>query len=630
MPQRHLQPRAHERELIEELGNLVHGIAAPFVCGGSVQPEAPVTLRFKDGTEVAISRLEQNANERAALEPLLAQCAQAPYGKGRRTLYDRRVRDALQLRAEGGAFSVLHFDPVTSGVLEEVQQRLCPNDPNPLIAELYSVNVYRSGGHFRPHKDTPRGDDMLGSLVVCLPSRFTGGALIVRHHGAQKVFDWSSDISSQREPTRVHWAAFFGDVDHSISEVWFGLRVTLTYILRRGRNAARAPLPLGTATERLRQKLEEALASPHFLPEGGVLGVPCFHMYSQSPVFQKGLASLTDAAARKLKGRDCEVAIAALEAGLSVTLQPYLVETCADDVWRLKRFPSKADRQQLGDQVTPWDLEDVLPISVHPERIEDLGITWVVPPPTFNSLTSPPPHPGAGADAEEPALELFHSCEYSATGYFGNEGSETEFYLYAVLQVAIPPVGKGPRKVAGPGRKRGTPLMERSRSRTGSVSRSAKVTEIAAITDQVCTEQLDAEYAELCRKLITALARKRPSPLEQGQPRTWAGAVLYAVGWVNFLTDPSQRPHMTTEQLSKACGVGKSTLAAKFKVIRDTLRLRPMDPRYTRRELLAENPLARMVKIDGVIVDARSLPEDLQNELKRQGIIPDLPRRPGA
>lgn len=626
MPQRHLQPRALERELIEDLGNLVHGIGAPFVCGGSLLPEAPVTLRFKGGAKVAISRLERNANEEAALEPLLAHCAQAPYGKGRKTLYDRRVRDALQLKAEGGAFSVLHFDPATSGVLEEVQQRLCPNDPNPLTAELYNVNVYRSGGHFQPHKDAPRGDDMLGSLVVCLPSRFTGGALTVKHHGAQKVFDWGSDIHSQKEPARVHWAAFFGDVDHSISEVWFGLRVTLTYILRRGGSAARAPRPLGTATARLRQKLEEALASPHFLPKGGMLGVPCFHLYSQSPAFQREQAPLTDAAARRLKGRDCEVAIAALEAGLSVTLQPYLVETCADDTWRLKRFPSKADRRQLGDRVTPWDLEDVLPVSVHPESIEDLGITWVVPPPTFNSLTSPPPHPGAGADAEEPALELFHSCEYSATGYFGNEGSETEFYLYAVLHVAIPPFGKGPRTSAGPARKRGAPLMEQSKPPSGSGNRSAKVTEIVAITDQVCTEQLDAEYAELCRKLTTALARKRPSPLEQGQARAWAGAVLYAVGWVNFLTDPTQRPHMTTEQLSKACGVGKSTLAAKFKVIRDALRLRPMDPDYSRRELLAENPLAWMVELDGFVVDARSLPEEIQNELKRQGIIPDLPR----
>jgi len=35
----------------------------------------------------------------------------------------------------------------------------------------------------------------------------------------------------QAEPTRIHWAAFFGDVDHQIERVWGGLRVTLTYLL---------------------------------------------------------------------------------------------------------------------------------------------------------------------------------------------------------------------------------------------------------------------------------------------------------------------------------------------------------------------------------------------------------------
>jgi hypothetical protein len=41
------------------------------------------------------------------------------------------------------------------------------------------------------------------------------------------------------------------------------------------------------------------------------------------------------------------------------------------------------------------------------------------------------------------------------------------------------------------------------------------VGEILAITDRVCLEHLDAEYAELCRRLVAKLARKRPSPLER-------------------------------------------------------------------------------------------------------------------
>jgi hypothetical protein len=63
-------------------------------------------------------------------------------------------------------------------------------------------------------------------------------------------------------------------------------------------------------------------------------------------------------------------------------------------------------------------------------------------------------YPGAAAgraqtqDPELPALAHLHACEYSATGYFGNEGSEVDFYIYGALHVAIPPYGEGSR-VAG-------------------------------------------------------------------------------------------------------------------------------------------------------------------------------------
>jgi hypothetical protein len=148
--------------------------------------------------------------------------------------------------------------------------------------------------------------------------------------------------------------------------------------------------------------------------------------------------------------------------------------------------------------------------------------------------------------------------------------------------------------------------------------------EIVAITDRVCAEHLDAEYAALCRRAIARLARKRPSPLSRGEPRTWAAGVVYTIGMVNFLTDPTQTPHMTTDRLSEVTGVGKSTLSAKSRIIQDLLRLGPMHPDYCRRALLANNPLAWMVKVNGFIVDVRTLPAEMQEEARQRGLIPDL------
>ena len=42
-------------------------------------------------------------------------------------------------------------------------------------------------------------------------------------------------------------------------------------------------------------------------------------------------------------------------------------------------------------------------------------------------------------DPDLPALMHLHACEYSATGYFGNEGSDIGLYIYCALHVAIPP-----------------------------------------------------------------------------------------------------------------------------------------------------------------------------------------------
>lgn len=141
------------------------------------------------------------------------------------------------------------------------------------------------------------------------------------------------------------------------------------------------------------------------------------------------------------------------------------------------------------------------------------------------------------------------------------------------------------------------------------LARQGDAGEIMVITDRFCGEHLDAEYASLCRKLVAKLARKRPSPLERGGLRIWAAGAIYAVGANNFLFDPDQTPHLRAERLSDLLGVPKSTLAGKAKRIRDVLGLDGrMDREFCRRELLEEHPLAWLVEVDGMIVDARWLP----------------------
>ena len=272
--------------------------------------------------------------------------------------------------------------------MKKVQRELVPHDPNPISAELYTVNVYTDGGHFAPHKDTPRGSDMFGTLVVCLPSQFANGKLVLSHRGVVQKFDWGRAIQAQKKPNQLHWAAFFGDVDHQIERIWSGARVTLTYLLRRGAGGAPSR---DAAGEDLAPRVQEAwralLADQSFLPEGGILAYPCCHLYHQDARFQQKQSPITRQSVTMLKGRDHLAAATALQAGLKVTFNPYMFENCADETWQLDRFPTRNEKAQLGSQMDSTDLEDTLPIRASSEQEGDFGVTWLEPPPSSDETS---------------------------------------------------------------------------------------------------------------------------------------------------------------------------------------------------------------------------------------------------
>ncbi len=145
---------------------------------------------------------------------------------------------------------------------------------------------------------------------------------------------------------------------------------------------------------------------------------------------------------------------------------------------------------------------------------------------------------------------------------------------------------------------------------------------IVALTDPFCYEYLNEEYAALSRKLTAALARKRPSPLTSGTTRVWACAIVRVIGWVNFLDDKSSEPHMKLTEIDARFGVAQSTAQNKSKSIRDTLRIHQFDFNWMLRSVLAKSTVIWMISVDGLIMDARDLPREIQEAAFRKGIIP--------
>lgn len=151
--------------------------------------------------------------------------------------------------------------------------------------------------------------------------------------------------------------------------------------------------------------------------------------------------------------------------------------------------------------------------------------------------------------------------------------------------------------------------------------------EVLAVIETFCAEHLDEEYTEICARMTVRLARKRPSPLLRGRPDIWAAGVVYAVGQVNFLFDPAQRPHLSADQLSESLDVKKTTMANKAALIRGMLGVAVMDPEFCRHDMLEQHPYAWVITIDGIPIDARALPGPLREEAQRRGLVP--PWTPG-
>ena len=160
-----------------------------------------------------------------------------------------------------------------------------------------------------------------------------------------------------------------------------------------------------------------------------------------------------------------------------------------------------------------------------------------------------------------------------------------------------------------------------------SVPAAAKPTydAVVALTNKVCNEHLNNEYAQLARRLAGSLARKRPSPIMSGKPKSWACGIVYALGTVNFLWDKSQTPHMRADELCKLFDVSPATGSAKAMTIRKMFDMFQMDPRWSLPSKMDQNPLIWMLQVNGFIVDIRHMPREAQVIAFEKGFIPYIP-----
>ena len=170
---------------------------------------------------------------------LKTHCEQAPYGKGEETLVDTNVRRVWQLDPDRFALTNPEWPQFLRDAVKTVQREL-GLEKQKLESHLYNLLLYEPGSFFLPHRDGEKLDRMVATLVVVLPSSFTGGELVVRHEGEERTIDFGS---AEFNPFHTHFAAFYADCEHEVRPLQTGHRLCLVYnlTLAKAKKAISAP-----------------------------------------------------------------------------------------------------------------------------------------------------------------------------------------------------------------------------------------------------------------------------------------------------------------------------------------------------------------------------------------------------
>ncbi|KAL9013162.1 MAG: hypothetical protein Q9173_002136 [Seirophora scorigena] len=139
-------------------------------------------------------------SERGAVE-LRKACHQAPFGKGSETIIDTRVRNTWELNADQFEIRNQAWQAALDQTLQQVAKALgVAGDSAGIRAELYKLLWYDDGAFFDSHTDTEKVPGMIGSLVIALPSKHTGGDVQARFGGIPTLSILFSPIGFDIQP----------------------------------------------------------------------------------------------------------------------------------------------------------------------------------------------------------------------------------------------------------------------------------------------------------------------------------------------------------------------------------------------------------------------------------------------
>lgn len=274
---------------------------------------------------------------------LIKRCRQAPYGQGSETIVDTDVRNVRELDPQEFQLTGPEWDSLITSVVERVQGELGLADVQ-LTADLYKLLVYEKGSFFLSHRDSEKLDGMVATLVIGLPSRHTGGELVVRHDG----WEYEVAMAGAASGNELSFAAFYADCEHEIRALESGCRLCLVYNVslaksrgKRRRKAINAPSYADT-TETVSELFNEWRQGGG----GHKIAVTLQHRYTQGGLSRDAL-----------KGTDRAWADVLFEAAEQAECEAYLAQLTRYQDGMPGNWYELEQRARGGFYSATWDAE---------------------------------------------------------------------------------------------------------------------------------------------------------------------------------------------------------------------------------------------------------------------------------
>ena len=332
-------------------------------------------------------------------EQLIAVSERAPYGRGEDTLVDTEVRRTWQIGADRIRIGGRHWSRSLTAIVDRCATGL--GVAGPVSAQLYKMLVYDAGSFFVGHRDTEKAAGMFATLVIVLPSKYTGGELVVRHGEREACLDLPCPDAAE-----AAFAAFYADCVHQIRPITSGCRLALVYnLIRQDSPQATRPPAYDAEEDRVATLLRGWAARRE---AGGdepeKLIYPLEHVYTPAALAFDALKN-ADAA------RAAVLAAAADRAGCQLHLALVAIEESGTAEYADSWPPRRGHHADAGDEGFEAGEVCERTLTLSDWRRPD-GIAAELPALPFEDHELCPPDAFAGAESDE---QLF----FEATGNAG-------------------------------------------------------------------------------------------------------------------------------------------------------------------------------------------------------------------